>query len=84
LQAWKKKGANDIKILGIEDKHQIIVVVSSAASGEILPLQIIFTSTIQHCLPKPNISKSDSLSASFHFTYFGTHWSTLEIYQQFV
>ena len=80
----EKKGAKDIKILGIEDKRQIIVVVSFAVSGEILLLQIIFTSTTQYCLPKSNISKLDSLSVSIYCTYFGTHWSTLEIYQQFV
>jgi hypothetical protein len=54
----KKRCAKDIKVLEIEDKHQIIVVVSFATSGELLPLQVIFTGTTQRCLPKSNIGKS--------------------------
>jgi hypothetical protein len=41
----EKRGNKDIKVLGIEDKHQIIAIVSSIANGDLLSLQIIHTST---------------------------------------
>ena len=77
----EKRGAKNIKVLGIEDKRHITTGISTAASGELLPLQVIFTSTIQHCLPKPNIGKLDCLSVGFHLTYSTIYWSTLETYQ---
>ena len=45
--AWDKtlnaKNIKYVKILGIEDKRQITCVMSSSASGELLPIQTIFT-----------------------------------------
>ena len=40
---WEKRGSKDIKIVGLEDKHQVTTCVSSAANGTLLPMQIIFT-----------------------------------------
>lgn len=80
-RTWKKRGAKDIKVLRIEDKGQITAAVSSAASGELLPLQVIFTGTTQRCLPKPSIGKSDCLFVGFHLTYSNTYLSTLETCQ---
>jgi hypothetical protein len=54
LHTWKRRSAKDVKILGIEDKRQITSYVSSSASGNLLPLQLVFTGTTPHCLPKIN------------------------------
>lgn len=39
----KKKGSKDIKVTGMGDKRQVTCCVSSAATGVLLPMQIIFT-----------------------------------------
>jgi hypothetical protein len=38
-QTWKKRGAKDIKVLDVEDKHQVTVVRSFVTSDDLLPLQ---------------------------------------------
>jgi hypothetical protein len=47
---WESRGSKHIHVLGIKDKRQVIVVVSSSAIGLLLPLQVIFTSTTQRTL----------------------------------
>jgi hypothetical protein len=37
-RTWEMKGEKNIHVLGIEDKRQIRVVVSSSANGNLLPL----------------------------------------------
>jgi hypothetical protein len=41
-QTYDIKGVKDVKSLGKDDKCQITYTVSSAASGDLLPLQLIF------------------------------------------
>jgi len=41
-QTYDIKGVKDVKSLGKDDKRQITYTVSSAASGDLLPLQLIF------------------------------------------
>lgn len=40
-KTWDVKKVKDVKILGLEDKRQIIYLVSSNASKEFLPPQLI-------------------------------------------
>ncbi len=49
---WGKKGSKYIHVLGVEDKRQIIIVVSSITNGSSLPLQIIFIGSTTRCLPQ--------------------------------
>jgi len=39
----EKNGSKDIHVLGVEDKRQIIIVISSTTNGSSLLLQVIFT-----------------------------------------
>jgi hypothetical protein len=81
---WKKRGAKDVKVLGIEDKRQITTCVSSSASDDFLPLQLVFTGTTPRCLPKINTGQTSCLASRFDLVYSSTHWSTLETCKQFV
>jgi hypothetical protein len=81
---WGKKGSKYIHVFGVEDKRQIIVVVSSVTNGNSLPLQIIFIGSTTRCLPQNGLGKASCLGARFHLTYFVNHWSTLKTCQQFV
>jgi hypothetical protein len=37
-RTWERKGAKHIQVLGIKDKREIIIVLSSLANGSMLPL----------------------------------------------
>ena len=39
---------------------QITIAVSSAAAGNLLPFQLIFTGTTQRCLPHMNVGREGS------------------------
>ena len=77
-RTWDVKGVKDVKILGLEDKRQITCVVSSNASGELLPPQLIFIGTTNRCLPKYIVAKIKCLEEGWHLTFSTDHWSTLE------
>jgi hypothetical protein len=51
---WESRGSKHIHVLGIKDKRQVTMVVSSSIVGVLLSLQIIFTSTIVRTLPPNN------------------------------
>jgi hypothetical protein len=53
-------------------------------NGNFLPLQIIFMGSTIRCLLPRTIGKVFCLMISFHLMYSANHWSTLEIWQQFV
>ena len=77
-------GVKDVKILGLEDKRQITCIVSSNASGKLLPSQLIFTGTTVWCLLKFTEEKTRCIHERWHLTYSANHWSILETSKQFV
>jgi hypothetical protein len=81
---WEKRGAKDVKVLGVEDKRQITACISSSASGDLLLLQLVFTGTTPHCLSKINTGQASCLASGFDLAYSSTYWSTLETCEQFV
>jgi hypothetical protein len=83
-RTWEMKGKKNIHILGIDDKKQIIVAISSLINGNLLPLPIIFKGSTIKCLLPKTIGKVSYLITSFHLMYSINQWSTLETSQQFV
>jgi hypothetical protein len=53
-RTWEIKGKKHVKILGMDDKKQITIVVSSTTSGLLLPFQIVFACHTFRFLPRPN------------------------------
>jgi hypothetical protein len=49
----------------VEDKKQVTLVVSSTANGNILPGQVVFTSTTHRCLPPLNEGKLKCINSSW-------------------
>jgi hypothetical protein len=49
-RTWESKGSKHIQVLGVEDKRQVTIVVSSTANGNLPPGQVAFTSTTHRCL----------------------------------
>jgi hypothetical protein len=78
---WAKKRSKHVLVHGQGDKRQIKVSVSSSIDGDLLPFQVIFTSTTSKSLPPQN---EGCLEERWHLTYNGNHWSNLETYKKFV
>ena len=55
------KGLKDVKIIGLEDKKQIICIISSNALGELLPSQLVCTCTTNRSLLKYTEAKTRCL-----------------------
>ncbi len=47
----------EVKCLGKDDKRQIMAVVSSTASGELVPLQLVFQGKTEAVVPKDEDAK---------------------------
>jgi hypothetical protein len=41
-RTWDTKGIRQVSVHGLEDKKQVTVVVSSTATDEVLPFQVVF------------------------------------------
>ena len=68
-KTWDAKGSKDVKILSMEDKRQITCVMSSSASGELLPIQAIFTGKTARSLPKQSDEKNKCMEAGWHLPF---------------
>ena len=51
---WVEKGSKHNLVHGMDDKRQITCSISSSAAKNLLPFQLIFTGTIDRCLPPQN------------------------------
>ncbi len=56
-QTYEVKGVKEVKCLGKDDKRQITAVVSSTASGELMPLQLVFQGKTEAVVPKDEDAK---------------------------
>ena len=83
-RTWVEKGSKHVQILGMEDKRQIIVSVSSSATRNLLSFQLVFTGTTDRSLPPRNEGRQMCEDAGWHLTYSSNHWSNLTTCKQFV
>ena len=63
------KGAKHVPIKGVDDKRQIAATFAVSASGDFLPMQLIYAGNTKRCLPKFTFPRS------FHVTYTKNRWS---------
>ena len=57
------KGAKHVPIKGVDDKRQITATFAVSASGDFLPMQLIYAGETKRCLPKftfPLVKSSES------------------------
>ena len=80
------KGAKDVAVPGLEDKRQITMVVGSAWSGDLLPLQFIFAGKKESNVQKLYKTPDGNLREQWgiHVTCTENHWSNLETTKQYV
>jgi hypothetical protein len=80
--AWESKGLKHIHVLGIKDKRQVSVLVSSFAIGV---LHIIFTSTTPKTLGHwNNERKTICVTNKRYVPNSENHWSNLETTKHFM
>jgi len=83
-RTWEPKGTKDMQVLGPEDKRQITTVVSSSATRDLLPPQIVFTNrTTLKSLPPNNQGKTNYIKDDWDLTFSESHWSSLETTKKF-
>ena len=63
------KEAKHVPIKGVDDKRQITATFAVSASGDFLPMQLIYAEKTKRCFPKFTFPRS------FHVTYTKNHWS---------
>ncbi len=82
-QTYEVKGVKEVKCLGKDDKRQITAVVSSTASGELVPLQLVFQGKTKAIVPKDEDAKR-AVAAGWHLTMSENHWSNFVTMNSFV
>ena len=80
VSSWtmEQKGAKRIEVAGIDDKRQITAVFAAAATGEFLPMQLIYAGKTPKCLPKFPFPKDWSI------TFTENRWSNEETMKDYV
>jgi hypothetical protein len=76
-RTYEKRGSKRVAVAGHEDKRQITCVVSSALSGELLPLQLVFTGKT-HASHPPAPEGHLAMQQGMHLTHTYNHWSNLD------
>ena len=79
VSSWtmEQKGARRVEIAGKDDKHQITAVFAATATGEFLPMQLVYQGKTPACLPKHDFPKD------WNITYTYNRWSneeTMKVY----
>lgn len=66
----EREGARQVAVVGKEDKREITVLLSVAASGDMLPPQVIYQGKTQGCHAKVTFPED------WNVTHSESHWST--------
>ena len=48
---FNSKGAKNVPLKGVDDKRQITAIFSISATGEFLPMQLMYSAKTKRCLP---------------------------------
>lgn len=81
--AWtyEKRNSISVAVVGAEDKRQITACIASSLSGELLPLQLIFTGKTERSLPKRTAA---SIASLCHLTFSDNHWSSQKTMKEYI
>jgi hypothetical protein len=83
-RTWAEKGSKHVLVYGVDNKWQITCSISSSTTGNLLQFQLIFTGTIDRCLPPQNIGRQECEDEGWHLTSTNNHWSNLQTCKEFV
>ncbi len=74
----EEKGSEQVDITGIDDKRGITALLGEAASGDLIPPQLIYQGKTDACHP------SFKFPEEFNVTHSESHWSTTETMLEYV
>ena len=60
-RTWDTKGIKQVRVHGLKDKRQVTVVISSAATSEVLPFQVVFPGLTSRALPPLNDGRRECI-----------------------
>jgi hypothetical protein len=83
-KTWEPKGSTHVQVLGLEDERQMTMVVSSNIGRNLLPPQIMFTSSTPRTLPLNSNGKTSWINNGWDLIFIENLWSSLETTKQFV
>ena len=66
------KGAKRVEVAGVDDKRQIMVLLSCTLNGKLLPVQVVYKGKTPACLSKV------PLPSGWHITFNPNHWSNYD------
>jgi hypothetical protein len=67
-RTWESKGTKRVQVLGFEDKKQLTMVVSSSVIKDLLPPQIVLTSSTPRTLPLNSNGKTYCINDGWDLT----------------
>jgi hypothetical protein len=73
-----EKGAKQVEIVGLDDKRQITALLGCSLTGDLLPLQLIYTGKTDKCHP------SYAFPDDWQVTHSESHWSTSKTMEDYV
>ena len=82
-RTWNAKGSEPVHLVGAEDRRAITATMSSAASGDLLPTQLIFQGKTNRVVPKGEASERLQ-NSGHHLTSTINHWSSMQTCKDFV
>jgi hypothetical protein len=83
-RTWEPKGTNHVQILCLGDTRQITMTISSNATWDLPPPQIVFISITSRTFPSNNQRKRKCIKDGWDFTFSEDHWSSLKTIKQFI
>ncbi|KAJ7196687.1 hypothetical protein GGX14DRAFT_672342 [Mycena pura] len=84
---WTPRGSRQVAVIGAEERRAFTALLAISGSGEVLPIQAIFTGLTSESCPKSNAENyKDCIDAKFRFRPSGTktYWSNHETMHDFV
>ncbi len=82
-QTYETEGVKAVRSLGKDEKRQITGMVSSASSGSMLPLQLIFQGKTTAVVPN-HVETREAVRKGWDLTNSENHWSNQTTMKQFV
>ena len=74
----EKQGSRLVPVVGKEDKREITVLLTVAATGKLLPPQVVYQGKTPGCHPKV------TFLSSWNITHSESHWSTEETMLEYI
>jgi hypothetical protein len=72
---WEPKRTKHVQVLCLEAMRQITMTISSNATWDLPPAQIVFTGTTSRTFPPNNQRKKNCIKDGWDLTFGENHWS---------